>query len=165
MQFKSLFVFSSVPVLLFAQTTPAQIESDISNVFVPALAADLAAVDAFPLVGGTLDEAMAIHTENTNVNNVLITIANDINTASCPLSDSDATAILSLLLAQAPNIQQVLTDITARKSGFDAVGAVPIIREDISTVQASGDAAGAALAGCVSVCPSLNRFAQMIYVK
>ncbi|KAG6876114.1 hypothetical protein C0992_000925, partial [Termitomyces sp. T32_za158] len=108
MQFKSLFVFSSLPVLLFAQTTPAQIESDIINGFVPALAADLAAVDAFPLVGGTLDQAMA------------------------------------------PNIQQVLMDITARKSGLDAVGAVPIIREDISTVQASGDAAMAALAGCVS---------------
>ncbi|KAG6898449.1 hypothetical protein C0993_006811, partial [Termitomyces sp. T159_Od127] len=149
MQLQSIFVFASLPVLLFAQTTPAQIESDI-NVLATLLADDLAAIDAFPIEGGTIDEAMAIHTADTNVNDILVTITNDIKTANCPLSDSDASVILGLAEARAPTIQQALTDAVAREPGLAAIGAVPTIRDDLATLQASSDAMGAALAGCVS---------------
>ncbi|KAG6898448.1 hypothetical protein C0993_006810 [Termitomyces sp. T159_Od127] len=149
MQLKSLFVFAFSPVLLFAQTTPAQIESDI-NVLVAALAAAIVAIDAFPIEGGTLDEAIAIHTADTGVNDGLVTVTNDITTASCPLSDTDASAILTLVEAQGPNIQQALMDAVAREPGLAAVGAVPIIRDDLTTLQASSDAMGAALVDCVS---------------
>ncbi|KAG6867713.1 hypothetical protein C0993_012021, partial [Termitomyces sp. T159_Od127] len=149
MQLQSIFVFASLPVLLFAQTTPAQIESDI-NVLATLLADDLAAIDAFPIEGGTIDEAMAIHTADTNVNDILVTITNDIKTASCPLSDSDASVILDLAEARAPTIQQALADAVAREPGLAAVGAVPTIRDDLATLQASSDAMGAALVGCVS---------------
>ncbi|KAG6887841.1 hypothetical protein C0992_010490 [Termitomyces sp. T32_za158] len=122
MHLKILLVFAFLPVLLFAQTTPAQIERDISNGLVPALVADIATVDAFPIDGGTLDEAMG------------------------------------------PNIQKALTDITAREPGFEAVGAVPIIRDDISILQASSDAMGAALLDCVSpnIAPEVQAFQSAI---
>ncbi|KAG6867892.1 hypothetical protein C0993_009775 [Termitomyces sp. T159_Od127] len=123
MQFKSLFVFASLPVLLFAQTTPAEIESAITNDFVPALAADLAAVDAFPVDGGTLDEAMG------------------------------------------PIIQQALMDVATREPGIEAVGAATTIQQDLAIVQASSDAMGETLLSCVSVCPSVNLFAQTINVN
>ncbi|KAG6876535.1 hypothetical protein C0992_012514 [Termitomyces sp. T32_za158] len=79
MQFKSLFVFASFPVLLFAQTSPTEIESEISNVLGPAATADLAAIDAFPVNGGTADEATAIHDANTNLNTVILTLMSDID--------------------------------------------------------------------------------------
>ncbi|KAG6868407.1 hypothetical protein C0993_003518 [Termitomyces sp. T159_Od127] len=164
MQFKSLFVFASLPVLLFAQTTPAEIESEISNGLVPALAAELAALDAFPVDGGTSDEATAIHTATTNLNTAVLTVTSDIQTANCPLSDSDASAILNLLEAQGANIQQASMDITAREPGLEAVGAVPTIRQDLAILQTSSDAMGAALLGCVSsnIAPDVQTFQSEI---
>ncbi|KAG6876536.1 hypothetical protein C0992_012515 [Termitomyces sp. T32_za158] len=166
MQIKSLCVFAFLPVLLFAKTTPAQIENDISHELATALAGDLTALEAFPVDGpGTLDEVMAIHAAHLTTNNVIVSITNDVDDVNCPLSDSDASTILTLLKAQVATLQQAFMDAAAREPALAALGVIPLFQGDFAILQPSADALAAAIGGCVSVCPSPNLFAQIIDIN
>ncbi|KAG6888706.1 hypothetical protein C0995_006499 [Termitomyces sp. Mi166 len=165
MELKSLFVLVSLTVSSFAQTTSTQVESDITDNIMPLLSTDIAALETFSTSGGTLDQAMAIHTVNTNLNDAVVATTDDINNASCPFPDGDASDILTLLEALGPNIQSALMDFIATKPGFDALGVTSIFSQDLVTLKASSDAMGAALIGCVSVRPSLSLLARKIDVE
>ncbi|KAG6868406.1 hypothetical protein C0993_003517 [Termitomyces sp. T159_Od127] len=164
MQFKSLFVFVSLPILLFAQTTPAQIESDISNDLANALAGDISALEAFPVNGGTPQEVMAIHQAHLNTNSILATLTSDFDNASCPLSDSDATTILDLLQAQVVTLQQAFMDAIAREPAIANLGDVPIFQSDFVLLKSTSDSLVAAISACISanVVPAADEIASEI---
>ncbi|KAG5341889.1 hypothetical protein E4T56_gene18051 [Termitomyces sp. T112] len=151
MQFKSLLVLASLAVSSFAQTSVAQVENDINNIIAPDLSTLLTDIDAFPTSGGNLIQALTIHTDATSLISALATTTNDVNGATCPVSDSDANTILADLQALLPNIQQAATDIVARKAAFTALplGGVPaLVQQDLASLKSNTDTLAAAFIAC-----------------
>ncbi|KAG6901517.1 hypothetical protein C0995_010940 [Termitomyces sp. Mi166 len=180
MQFKSLVVLASLAVSSFAQTSVAQIETDINNNIAPNLSSLVTAIDNFPTSGGTLTGALIIHTDAINLNNAIVATTNDVKAgsyprssflrfliviqfkgAACPVSDSDGQAILADIQALEPNIAKATSDIVARKAAFQALplGGVPaLVQQDLAQLKASTDALAAAFINCSPVRPLLNPF-------
>ncbi|KAG5732413.1 hypothetical protein E4T56_gene11315 [Termitomyces sp. T112] len=160
MELKSLFVLASFAAFSLAQTTPTQVESDITNGIVPKLSAVITAIEDFSANGGSVDQAMTIHLADDDLNAAIVQVTDDLRRAVCPLSDSDATTILTDLEALSTNINSSLTDIVALKPELDTLGATPLIQQDLTVVKVSTDALGTALVACVSanIAPAAEQF-------
>ncbi|KAG6889259.1 hypothetical protein C0995_002254 [Termitomyces sp. Mi166 len=169
MQFKSLVVLASLAVSSLAQTSVAQVETDINKNIAPHLSSLVTAIDNFPTSGGTLTGALAIHTDAMNLNNAIVATTNDVKAgiiilnllrfliviqfkgAACPVSDSDGQAILADIQALEPNIAKASTDIVARKAAFQALplgGVSTLVQQDLTQLKASTDALAAAFISC-----------------
>ncbi|KAG5639954.1 hypothetical protein DXG03_002152 [Asterophora parasitica] len=133
MRFSSVFVLASLVVSSFASTA-ADVKADIVDI---AAKLDTLAttVSALPLVGGTLSQALAIHTSA----GPLIAAsnkgaANADNVSPRPLSIVDGRAILDSVQALEPNIYQTLHGIVDRKNIFSALpvpGIPALIKQDL----------------------------------
>jgi hypothetical protein len=75
------------------------------------------AAQAFPLTDGTLDEAMAVHTNAVNVISTLNTAASDEQAAGA-FSEADGLAILSALEGFEPSILDFLQNVVVKKPAF-----------------------------------------------
>ncbi|KAG5640013.1 hypothetical protein DXG03_001789 [Asterophora parasitica] len=120
MRFSSVFVLASLVVSSFASTA-ADVKADIVDI---AAKLDTLAttVSALPLVGGTLSQALAIHTSA----GPLIAAsnkgaANADNVSPRPLSIVDGRAILDSVQALEPSIYHTLNGIVDRKNIFSAL--------------------------------------------
>ncbi|KAG6877699.1 hypothetical protein C0993_005024 [Termitomyces sp. T159_Od127] len=136
------------------------VESGITNNLLPALSTVVSAIDAFSIIGCTADQAMAISTAATNLNEATMAVVLALNNANCPFSDRDSAAILSDIWALSPNVQQALTDIITRQPRLVAAGVASSIQQDLVNLKASSDALGTAGINCLS--PSVAPEAQII---
>ncbi|KAJ7200167.1 hydrophobic surface binding protein [Mycena pura] len=123
----------------------ATIEADLGVLASQAATLDNA-INAFPLTGGSVDDALAIHTDATTLISAVNTATGDAQAAGT-LSEADGRAIL----AGTPSLEPLLgalQGVVAKKPAFDALPISDIdaiILQDLETLQSSLDAFGDAL--------------------
>ncbi|KAJ3576364.1 hypothetical protein NP233_g456 [Leucocoprinus birnbaumii] len=141
MQFKSLVVLASAVATAWGATV-ADVLTDLGNVKTQVTTLDNA-INGFPNSGGTLTQALAIHTDATNTNSAVQATTSDANTVPTPVSESDGQSILTAIQGIEPIIEDALTAIVAKKAAFQAlpVGGIPaLVASDLSTLNASTNA-------------------------
>ncbi|KAI8976504.1 hypothetical protein BDB01DRAFT_803131 [Pilobolus umbonatus] len=121
---------------------------DKLNLIGPQLAVVKTAVDGFVRTQGYA-VALSIHNKGLALN----TKITDARTACCVdtgavITDDEAVAVLTVVQGISPNIQATLGSVVAKKPEFDAVAlATNILKNDITTLDASTDALIACLIG------------------
>ncbi|KAJ7244485.1 hydrophobic surface binding protein [Mycena rebaudengoi] len=96
------------------------------------------AINAFPLTGGTVDSALAIHTDATNFISSVNVATSDAKAAG-PFSEADGSAILNGAPSLSP-LLDALQGIVAKKSALDALPVTDIdaiILQDLQSAQSS----------------------------
>ncbi|KAG6860688.1 hypothetical protein C0995_008601 [Termitomyces sp. Mi166 len=142
MQFKSLFILASLAVSVLAQTTVATVQDDINNKMGPAVNSFSAAVHGFSIFGGTVEQAMTIHTSAKILNNVIVNTTNDINSLSSQFSLADSQQIFGNLQALEPSFLQSVTGLIARKLAFEFLPLEDfpvLIEQDLEKMKTSAD--------------------------
>ncbi|KIY67633.1 hydrophobic surface binding protein [Cylindrobasidium torrendii FP15055 ss-10] len=102
----------------------ATVEADIANIDTQVTALQ-ASIDAFPATGGTLVNALAIHTSATNLISTIDGATADTK-ATDAFSEEEGTTILGLVEALEPKIFGSLTSIADKKPAFEC--AYPALR-------------------------------------
>ncbi|KAJ7091843.1 hydrophobic surface binding protein [Mycena epipterygia] len=137
---RALAILSSAALSLAAvlKRDAATVEADLAVLTSQATALNNA-VQAFPLTGGTLAEAIAIHTNTVNVISTLNTAASDEQAAGA-FSEADGGAILSVLEGSEPIILDFLQSIVVKKPAFEEVfpGVTVLILQDLEDYQSVG---------------------------
>ncbi|KAG6816485.1 hypothetical protein H0H87_005691 [Tephrocybe sp. NHM501043] len=127
MRFYNLIVLTSLAISSFGATV-ADVETDIGNISTQLAALDAAITAYSPDVGvGTLAQALTVPT---------------------PIADSDAQAILALIEALEPTIDDALLKIVARKAALVALplGGLPaLVKQDLANLNASTNGLESAL--------------------
>ncbi|KAJ7888325.1 hydrophobic surface binding protein [Mycena olivaceomarginata] len=111
------------------------------------------AIEAYPLTGGTLLNALTIHTDATTLITTLNGAVTDV-TATSQLSEADGRTILSSVEAIEPTILDALTNIVVKKPAFAAlpIGGLPaLILQDLKNLKT---ATVAFANGLVSIAPA-----------
>ncbi|KAH0579415.1 hypothetical protein H2248_002276 [Termitomyces sp. 'cryptogamus'] len=142
MNFKSLFVLTSLSVCSFAETSIAQVQKDISNQMASAVINFSTTVHAFPIWGGTAGQAMSIHYSAIVLNNVIANTTNDMNNIISDLSDADCLDILGHLQALEPSFLHSIEGLAIRKPAFEVLplGNIPaLLKLDLATMKTSAD--------------------------
>ncbi|KAF8189495.1 hydrophobic surface binding protein [Mycena galopus ATCC 62051] len=126
-RFLTVLSVAAVGLALSLKRDPATVESDIATISAQVTALDNA-IEAFPLTGGSLVNALAIHTDATTLVTTLQKAVTDVD-ATSPLSEADGTTILSAVEAFEPVILDALTDIVVKKPAFAAlpIGGLPAL--------------------------------------
>ncbi|KAF5383130.1 hypothetical protein D9615_004816 [Tricholomella constricta] len=152
MRFSSVFVLASLVATSFA-TTVDDILNDISVISTKLNSLD-DAITAFPVTGGSLAKALAIHSNavslGTSIDKATTdTLAVDPN----PVSEADAGALIAAFEVLEPVIKHALVGIVDRRPAFTAlpIGGIPaLVKQDLNNLSASTIALEDAL---VSVTP------------
>ncbi|CAK5272292.1 unnamed protein product [Mycena citricolor] len=140
---RALFIFGLAAAVLANPTptikkrTVAAVESDIATISSQVNTLDTD-VKAFPTSGGTLLQALTIHSAATTLGTTLTKSNTD--AAGLTFSESDASTILSSVQAFEPTILDALSGIVARKAAFNAlpVGGIPaLVLQDLKNLNAS----------------------------
>jgi hypothetical protein len=115
---RSLAILSIAALSLAAvlKRDAATVEADLAVLTSQVTALDNA-VQAFPLSGGTLAEAMTVHTNAVNIISTLNTAASD-EKAIDTFSETKGQAILAALKGFEPTILDFLQNIVVRKPAF-----------------------------------------------
>ncbi|KAF8895811.1 hydrophobic surface binding protein [Mucidula mucida] len=117
--------------------TVAQVEADIATISTQVTALDNA-ITAFPDTGGSLINALAIHSSATTLISTLSTATTDTqNTAA--FSEADGSTILASVEAFEPTILHALTGIAAKQPAFAAlpIGGIPaLVLQDLQNLDA-----------------------------
>ncbi|KAJ6503867.1 hydrophobic surface binding protein [Mycena sanguinolenta] len=145
-RFLSVLSVAAVGLALSVKRDPATIESDIATVSSQVTTLDTA-IDSFPATGGTLLQALTIHTDATNLVTTLNKAVTDVE-ATSTLSETDGRTILSDVEAIEPTILDALTNIVVKQPAFAAlpVGGIPaLILLDLQNLNASTVAFSSAL--------------------
>ncbi|KAJ7894850.1 hydrophobic surface binding protein [Mycena olivaceomarginata] len=122
----------------------ATVEADLTVLTSQVTALDNA-VQVFPLSGGTLAEAMTVHTNTVNVISTLNTAASD-EKAVDTFSKTEGQAILVALEGFEPTILDFLQNIVVRKPAFEVLpGVTAQILQDLNNYLTTGIAFGSTL--------------------
>ncbi|KAK7061392.1 hydrophobic surface binding protein [Favolaschia claudopus] len=138
MRFFAILSVAAVGLALTVKRDAATVEADVAKISAQVTTLDNAIV-AFPQTGGSLVNALAIHTDATN----LITTLNGavVDVAATPqLSEDDGRTILSAVEAIEPTILDALTQIVVKKPAFQAlpIGGLPaLILQDLKNLKAA----------------------------
>ncbi|RDB27574.1 hypothetical protein Hypma_003906 [Hypsizygus marmoreus] len=120
--------------------TIANVEADINTIVAQTTTLDNS-IKAFPLTGGTLAEALAVHNNAVTLGNSIDKGTTDVKaTTPTPFSDADGAAILTLGKTLEPTITSVLTGFVVKKAAFQALplGGIPaLFKRDLSNLSAS----------------------------
>ncbi|KAF8960436.1 hydrophobic surface binding protein [Flammula alnicola] len=146
MKFQSTFAVLVSLVIASYASTVADIETDIASIASQTTTLDNA-INAFPATGGSLVNALAIHTDAVNLGTAIDKGTTD-NVTPTPFSESDGSTILSSVQAFEPTILDALTQIVVKKPAFTAlpIGGIPaLIKQDLINLNASTFAFEAAL--------------------
>jgi len=129
--------------------TVATIESDLMNI-ITQLTALCNALTAFPDSGGSLVNALAIHTDAENLNTAVTTAISDIK-ATGPVNENDGQVILMLIREiEDIVIHCVLNETVVKKPAFDELplGDVSaLVKSDLISLNASTSELEGALIG------------------
>ncbi|KAG5641032.1 hypothetical protein DXG03_006356, partial [Asterophora parasitica] len=149
MRFSSVFVLASLVVSSFASTA-ADVKADIVDISAKLNTLDVS-IYAFTLPGGTLSQALAIHTNAGPLITALNKGAADaVNVIPKPLSLADGRAILDSVEALESTIYHALNGIVARKNAFTAlpIGGIPaLVKQDLASLNVATQALEAGLIG------------------
>ncbi|KAF8068056.1 hydrophobic surface binding protein [Lyophyllum atratum] len=151
MRFSSLFVLASLAVGSFASTV-ADVQADIAAISSRLTALD-SAITAFANPGGTLTQALAIHSASVSLGTAIDQGTTDAVTP-LPISEADGRSILTSFEALEPTIDHSLTGIVDRKAAFTALplGGIPaLVKQDLANLSASTTALESAL---ISIAPA-----------
>ncbi|KAF5324078.1 hypothetical protein D9619_011222 [Psilocybe cf. subviscida] len=116
--------------------TVAQVEADIATIGKQLNSLD-ASIKAFPTSGGTLPQALSVHTDAVAVVGALKTATTDIN-ANDVFNTPNAQTILTSITNLLPTIKDALDGVVAKKPAFAAlpVGNIPpLILLDLKSLQ------------------------------
>jgi len=116
--------------------TVEQIQTDIASISTQVTSLDNA-ITAFPATGGTLLNALAIHSSSGSLISSLQTATGDV-IATGPVNEVDGRAILSAVEAFAPTIIHALEGIVVKKPAFQAlpIGGIPaLVLQDLKDLQ------------------------------
>ncbi|THU93634.1 hydrophobic surface binding protein [Dendrothele bispora CBS 962.96] len=105
------------------------------------------AINAFPDSGGSLVNALAIHTDATNLVSSVNTATSD-TTANGAFNEADGQTILNAVQAIEPTILDALTAIAAKQPAFAAlpIGGIPaLVLQDLKNLDAGTTAFSNAL--------------------
>ncbi|KAF5349121.1 hypothetical protein D9756_009496 [Leucocoprinus leucothites] len=141
MQLKSLVFLASALATAWGATV-ADVLADLNTVKSRVTTLDNA-INGFPNSGGTLTQALAIHTDATNTQTAVDDTTADANTVPTPVSESDGQSILNSITSIEPVIENALSAIVTKKAAFDAlpVGGIPaLVAQDLSNLSASTSA-------------------------
>ncbi|KAJ7917166.1 hydrophobic surface binding protein [Mycena leptocephala] len=151
-RFLAVLSVAAVGLALSVKRDAATVEADISKISTQVTTLDNA-IEAFPLTGGSLVNALAIHTDATNLITTLNGAVTDVG-ATGALSEDDGRTILSSVEAIEPTILDALTDIVVKKPAFAAlpIGGLPaLILQDLKNLKT---ATVAFAAGLVAIAPA-----------
>ncbi|KAF5383285.1 hypothetical protein D9615_004803 [Tricholomella constricta] len=139
MRFSSVFVLASLVASSFASTV-ADIQADIADISTKLTTLDNS-IAAFPSTGGTLSQALAIHSNAVTLGKSIDQGTTDVNDVDPkPFSDEDGRAILDSFTALEPTINNALIGIVDKKAALEAlpVGGIPaLVKQDLSNLSAS----------------------------
>jgi len=139
-------VLASLVTATFASTV-ADVLADISTIASQTSTLDKA-ITAFPATGGSLLNALAIHTDSTNLVTSINKGTTDVNGVPKPVSEADGASILSAVQGFEPSILDSLTQIVIKKPAFQnlPLGGIPaLVKQDLINLNASTFAFEAAL--------------------
>jgi len=148
-KFFAFFVLASSLTVIaspFNKRTVAQVEADIATINTDVNSLNTA-INGFPATGGTLAEALAIHTDATNLETAITKGTTDVQNTGA-VSEADGTTILKSVQAIQPTIISALNGIVAKKAAFQALplGGVPaLVKADLNTLNTDTSAFEAAL--------------------
>ncbi|KAF8489926.1 hydrophobic surface binding protein [Gautieria morchelliformis] len=147
--------FSALVVLIYSlaasaspfnKRTVAQVEADIATINSQVTTLD-SAINSFPDSGGSLTQALAIHTDSVNLVSAIAQGTTDV-TSTGAFSDADATTILQSLEAIQPTIIDALNAIVAKKPAFQGLpigGVTALVKQDIGDLDGNTTAFESAL--------------------
>ncbi|KAJ7051307.1 hydrophobic surface binding protein [Mycena amicta] len=127
---------AAVSLALVAKRDAATVEADIATITTKVTTLDNA-IEAFPLTGGSLVNALAIHSDATSLITTLNTATSDATNAGA-FSEDDGASILASVEAIEPIILDALQDIVVKKPAFAAlpIGGLPaLIYVDLQNLQ------------------------------
>ncbi|KDQ22163.1 hypothetical protein PLEOSDRAFT_1079640 [Pleurotus ostreatus PC15] len=122
--------------------TVAQVESDIASISTQVTTLDND-ITAFPNTGGSLLNALAIHTASTNLISTIGTTTSDVQSTGA-FSEADGQTILNSFLAIEPVIDHALTQVcfslNPTKAAFQAlpIGGIPaLVKQDLGQLNSA----------------------------
>ncbi|RDB17435.1 hypothetical protein Hypma_001618 [Hypsizygus marmoreus] len=140
MRFTSMFFLLAFIVVSGFSATIADVKADINTIAAQTTTLDNS-ITAFPLTGGTLIQALAVHNNAVTLGSSINKGTTDVQaTTPTPFSDADGAAVLALVEAFEPTIESALTGIVGKKAAFQAlpIGGIPaLVKQDLSNLGAS----------------------------
>ncbi|PPQ81568.1 hypothetical protein CVT25_013411 [Psilocybe cyanescens] len=148
MKFQSGFIVLASLVSVAFASTVADVEADIATITSQTKSLDQAII-AFPNSGGSLINALAIHTDAVNLGSAIDKGTTDVNGVTPkPIAEADGKTILSAVQTLQPIIIDTVTQIVAKKAAFQAlpIGGIPaLVKQDLVNLNASTSKFEAAL--------------------
>ncbi|KAL0577782.1 hypothetical protein V5O48_004210 [Marasmius crinis-equi] len=130
-------IFPTLTFALFAFAIPLkrtvdQVKADITEISnqVKALGS---AISSFPDSGGTLQQALEIHSSAQNLVSTINTATSDVN-GTPTFSEDDSKDILNLFQGLAPDVSSTLQALVSKKPAFDALPlgqASALVKQDL----------------------------------
>ncbi|KAF9259729.1 hypothetical protein L218DRAFT_812563, partial [Marasmius fiardii PR-910] len=121
--------------------TVAQVEADIATISSQINTLDTD-INSFPNSGGSLIQALAIHTAATNLVSSINKGTTDVNATPAP-SEADSQTILNSVQALVNPITSGLNAIVAKKPAFDALplgGVSALVKQDLGNLATAATA-------------------------
>ncbi|KAI0321396.1 hydrophobic surface binding protein [Amylostereum chailletii] len=129
------FSFALVAIATPLKRDATTVESDIASISSQVSTLD-AAITAFPSTGGSLVNALAIHTDATNLDTTVKSATTD-TTGSAAFTETEGNTILTAIQALQPLITTTLSDIVAKKPAFDGLpigGISALVLQDLKSL-------------------------------
>ncbi|KAF4616657.1 hypothetical protein D9613_008347 [Agrocybe pediades] len=139
MKFQSSLIVLASLVSAALSATIADVINDAHNISTQVTTLDNA-INAFPNTGGSLVNALAIHTDAVNLGAAIDKGTADVISAPKPVSEADGTTILGIVQGFEPTILNALSGIVAKKPAFQAlpIGGIPaLVKQDLINLNAS----------------------------
>ncbi|KDR66630.1 hypothetical protein GALMADRAFT_80675 [Galerina marginata CBS 339.88] len=146
MKVQTAFAILAFLVSGTSAATIADILSDTSTINSQITTLD-EAITAYPATGGTLANALAIHTDASNLINTVKKGTTDAVTPK-PFSEADGNSIVKAVKAFEPKVLDALKQLVIKKPAFQAlpIGGIPaLVKQDLISLNASTVAFEAAL--------------------
>ncbi|KAF5366724.1 hypothetical protein D9758_006438 [Tetrapyrgos nigripes] len=169
--FLALAALALVAASPVEKRTVAQVEADLRNIATQVTTLDNS-INAFPNTGGSLVQALAIHTSSTNLVPVVNSATTDVQVhfifdlllltdtetddyigffplqGTTGVTEADSQAILAIVNGFEPTIINALNDIITKKAALSAlpIGGVPaLVKQDLARLATATEAFGVAL--------------------
>ncbi|KAK7445737.1 hypothetical protein VKT23_014732 [Stygiomarasmius scandens] len=132
---KVFAILASVAALALAspfKRTVAQVETDLRNIATQVTTLDNN-INAFPNSGGSLTQALAIHTAAQNLLTSVNSATTDVQ-GTTGVSESDGQTIIGIVNGFEPTIIDALNAIITKKPAFDALplgGVSALVKQDL----------------------------------
>ncbi|KAF8157220.1 hypothetical protein B0H34DRAFT_491758 [Crassisporium funariophilum] len=169
MKFHSTLTILATLAAISLAATVTDVENDIKNISSQTTTLDNA-ITAFPATGGSLLNALAIHSDAVSLGSAIDKGTTDVKVCAeylfsdliikyqqavpPPISEADGTTILNAVTAFEPTILDALNQIVVKKPAFQAlpIGGIPaLVKQDLINLSASTSAFEAALIAAAPV--------------